>query len=42
VSWSNAVRLELALKAVVVPHFGASANVSVFERSPTGGMVHLH
>ena len=42
VSWYNAVRLELALKAVVVPHFGASAYVAVFEWSPTGVMVHLH
>ena len=42
VSWYCAVRLELSLKAIVVPHFGASAYVAVFEWSPTGGMVHLH
>ena len=42
VTWYCAVRLELALKTVVVPHFGAHANVGVFEWSPSGGMVHLH
>ena len=42
VSWYCAVRLELTLKAVAVPYFGASAYVGVFEWSPTGGMVHLH
>ena len=42
VSWYCAVRLELALKTIVVPYFGASAYVGVFEWSPTGGMVHLH
>ena len=42
VSWYCAVRLELGLKAVAVPYFGASAYVGVFEWSPTGGMVHLH
>ena len=36
------MRLELALKAVAVPYFGASGYVGVFEWSPTGGMVHLH
>ena len=42
VAYYCAVRLELALKAVVVPLFGASAYVGVFEWSPTGAMVHLH
>ena len=42
VAWYCAVRLELALKTVVVPHFGAHAYVGVFEWSPSGGMVHLH
>ncbi len=42
VAWYCAVRLELTLKTVVVPIFGASAYVAVFEWSPTGGMVHLH
>jgi len=42
VAWYCAVRLELTLKAIVVPVFGASAYVAVFEWSPTGGMVHLH
>jgi len=42
VAWYCAVRLELVLKTVVVPHFGAHAYVAVFEWSPTGGMVHLH
>ena len=42
VAWYSAVRLELSLKTVVVPVFGASDYVAVFEWSPTGGMVHLH
>ena len=42
VSWYCAVRLELALKAMVVPILGARGYVAVFEWSPTGGMVHLH
>ena len=42
VSWYCAVRLELSLKTLVVPSFGASNYVAVFEWSPTGGMVHLH
>ena len=42
VAWYCAVRLELTLKSIVVPIFGASAYVAVFEWSPTGGMVHLH
>ena len=42
VAWYCAVRLELTLKTIVVPIFGASAYVGVFEWSPTGGMVHLH
>ena len=42
VAWYSAVRLELCLKTVVVPIFGAHAYVAVFEWSPTGGMVHLH
>jgi hypothetical protein len=42
VAWYCAVRLELTLKTIVVPIFGASAYVAVFEWSPTGGMVHLH
>ena len=42
VAWYCAVRLELGLKAVAVPYFGASGYVGVFEWSPTGGMVHLH
>ena len=42
VAWYCAVRLELVLKTVVVPLYGASAYVAVFEWSPTGGMVHLH
>ena len=41
-AWYCAVRLELGLKAVAVPYFGASGYVGVFEWSPTGGMVHLH
>ena len=36
------MRLELTLKTIVVPIFGASAYVAVFEWSPTGGMVHIH
>ena len=39
VAWYCAVRLELILKTVVVPLYGTSAYVSVFEWSPTGGMV---
>lgn len=42
VSWYCAIRLELVLKATVVPIFGASDYIAVFEWSPTGGMVHLH
>ena len=42
VAWYCAVRLELTLKTLVVPVFGASNYVAVFEWSPTGGMVHLH
>ena len=42
VSWYCAVKLELVMKCVVVPAFGAHAYVAVFEWSPTGGMVHLH
>ena len=42
VAWYCAVRLELTLKTLVVPVFGASDYVAVFEWSPTGGMVHLH
>ena len=42
VAWYCAVRLELTLKTMVVPIFGASNYVAVFEWSPTGGMVHLH
>ena len=42
VAWYCSVRLELVLKTVVVPIFGAHAYVAVFEWSPTGGMVHLH
>ena len=42
VAWYCAVRLELILKTVVVPLYGASCYVAVFEWSPTGGMVHLH
>ena len=42
VAWYCAVRLELVLKSVVVPIYGASNYVAVFEWSPTGGMVHLH
>jgi hypothetical protein len=42
VSWYCAARLELILKTVVVPLYGASNYVAVFEWSPTGGMVHLH
>ena len=38
VAWYCAVRLELTLKAIVVPYFGASAYVAVFEWSPTGGI----
>ena len=42
VAWYCSVRLELTLKTMVVPIFGASAYVAVFEWSPTGGTVHLH
>ena len=42
VAWYCSVRLELILKTVVVPVYGASAYVAVYEWSPTGGMVHLH
>ncbi len=42
VAWYCSVRLELVLKTVVVPIFGASAYVAVYEWSPTGGMVHMH
>ena len=42
VAWYSAVRLELILKTMVVPTYGASNYVAVFEWSPTGGMVHLH
>ena len=42
VAWYCAVRLELILKTVVVPLYGASCYVVVFEWSPYGGMVHLH
>ena len=42
VAWYCAMRLELTLKNVVVPVFGASNYFAVFEWSPTGGMVHLH
>ena len=42
VAWYGATRLELILKTVVVPLYGASNYVAVFEWSPTGGMVHLH
>ena len=42
VAWYCSVRLELTLKTIVVPLFGGSAYVAVFEWSPTGGMVHLH
>ena len=41
-AWYCAVRLELTLKTIVVPIFGASAYVAVFEWSPTSAMVHLH
>ncbi len=42
VAWYGALRLELVLKTVVVPLYGAQAYVAVYEWSPTGGMVHLH
>jgi len=42
VAWYCSVRLELTLKAIVVPIFGASNYVAVYEWSPTGDMVHLH
>ena len=41
-AWCCAVRLELVLRTVVVPLYGASAYVAVFEWSPTGGVMHLH
>ena len=42
VAWYCAVRQELTLKTLVVPVFGASNYVAVFDWAPTGGMVHLH
>ena len=42
VSWYCALRLELTLKTIVVPTFGASAFFAVYEWSPTGAMVHVH
>ena len=42
VAWYCSVKLELTLKTVVVPIFGAHTYVAVYEWSPTGGMVHLH
>ena len=42
VAFYCAVRLELTLKCIVVPYYGASNYVGVFEWSPTGAMVHLH
>ena len=42
VAWILATRLELIIKAVVVPLFGACDYAAVFEWSPTGGMLHLH
>ncbi len=42
VAWYCSVRLELTLKTIVVPIFGASACVAVFEWLPTGAMVRLH
>ena len=42
VSWYCAVRLELTLKTLVVPIFGASNYVAAFQWSPTGGMLQLH
>ena len=42
VAWYCSVRLELTLKTVVVPIFGAHDYVGVYEWSPTGGMAHLH
>ena len=41
-AWYCAARMELILKTVVVPLYGASNYVAVFEGSPTGGMAHLH
>lgn len=42
VAWYCALRMELVLKTVVVPIFQAHAYASVYEWSPTGGMVHMH
>ena len=42
VAWYCAVRLELTLKTLVLPMFGASDYVAVFEWSPTGAMGHVH
>ena len=42
VAWYLSVRLELTLKTIVVPIFGAHSYVAVYEWSPTGGMVHMH
>jgi hypothetical protein len=42
VAWYCSMRLELSLKTIVVPIFGANAYVAVYEWSPTGGMVHIH
>ena len=42
VAWYCCVKLELVLKTVVVPIFGAHSYVAVYEWSPTGGMVHIH
>ena len=42
VAWYCSLRLELVLKTVVVPTFGAHSYIAVYEWSPTGGMVHVH
>ena len=42
VAYYCSVRLEMTLKAIVVPYYAATNYVAVFEWSPTGGMVHLH
>ena len=42
VAWYCSMRLELVLKTIVVPIFGAFAYFGVYEWSPTGAMVHLH
>ena len=42
VAWYCEVRLEPTLKTLVVPVFGASDYVAVFEWSPPGAMVHAH